>query len=574
MAPPPVLTLDVPFINENTTRAEYLPLRAGHFAQRVAPAHASVGRALSRLDRRELRLFRPPSLRARGPRGGAQAPGHVHRLDRLPRPHALPLGDHRQLGRRGARRPRRPRSGSMLHPDGSVEVRDHARGIPVDIEPKTGLSGVEVVFTKLHAGGKFGSGSYAASGGLHGVGASVVNALSERLDVEVDRDGKTWAMSFHRGEPGVFADSGTPSARRAVHAVRGPQRAARRRQGGQGRHRHPHPVLGRPADLHQGRRVPDRRAARPRAPDGVPRARARDRRPRRARSRAAHTTSFQFDGGISEFVEHLAPDAAAHRHLAPHRHRHVHRDRAGAQRRRRDDADRAVARVRGRHRAALGHRLRDRSFAVFVNIIATPKGGTHQAGFEPGAAEVPAPAGRAERAPAQGRQRQAREGRRARRAHRRAHRPAGRAAVRGADQGGARHARRARHRRQRGREGARRALRLDQARRQGAVGAAAGQGRRRDEVAHLRARPQGDPAAQERARDLVAAGEARRLPHRTTSPTASCSSSRATPRSAPPSWRATASSRRCCPSAARSSTCRRRPSPTCSATPSAPRSSR
>ncbi len=95
----------------------------------------------------------------------------------------------------------------VLHKDSSVEVRDKARGIPVDIEPKTGLSGVEVVFTKLHAGGKFGSGSYAASGGLHGVGASVVNALSERLDVEVDRDGKVWAMSFRRGEPGIFDDS-------------------------------------------------------------------------------------------------------------------------------------------------------------------------------------------------------------------------------------------------------------------------------------------------------------------------------------------------------------------------------
>jgi DNA gyrase subunit B len=76
--------------------------------------------------------------------------------------------------------------------------------VPVDIEPRTGLTGLELVFTKLHAGGKFGAGSYAASGGLHGVGASVVNALAERLDVEVDRDGKTWAMSFHRGEPGVF----------------------------------------------------------------------------------------------------------------------------------------------------------------------------------------------------------------------------------------------------------------------------------------------------------------------------------------------------------------------------------
>src|SRR5690554_2504612 len=97
-----------------------------------------------------------------------------------------------------------------LHPDGSVTVTDDGRGIPVDIEPRTGLSGVEVVFTRLHAGGKFGSGTYSASGGLHGVGASVVNALSERLDVEVDRGGKTYRMSFHRGEPGVFADEGEP----------------------------------------------------------------------------------------------------------------------------------------------------------------------------------------------------------------------------------------------------------------------------------------------------------------------------------------------------------------------------
>ena len=89
-----------------------------------------------------------------------------------------------------------------LHPDESVEVRDDGRGIPVDTVEGVGLSGIEVVFTKLHAGGKFGGGSYAASGGLHGVGASVVNALSSRLDVEVDRDGKTYSMSFHRGEIG------------------------------------------------------------------------------------------------------------------------------------------------------------------------------------------------------------------------------------------------------------------------------------------------------------------------------------------------------------------------------------
>lgn len=95
-----------------------------------------------------------------------------------------------------------------LHPDGSVEVSDNGRGIPVDIEPKTKLSGVEVVMTKLHAGGKFGGSSYAVSGGLHGVGASVVNALSSRLDVRVDRGGKSHAMSFRRGLPGTFDGDG------------------------------------------------------------------------------------------------------------------------------------------------------------------------------------------------------------------------------------------------------------------------------------------------------------------------------------------------------------------------------
>lgn len=93
-----------------------------------------------------------------------------------------------------------------LHEDGSISVADNGRGIPVDIEPKTGLSGVEVVLTKLHAGAKFGNASYNASGGLHGVGSSVVNALSSRLDVEVDRDGATWRMEFRQGHPGVYKD--------------------------------------------------------------------------------------------------------------------------------------------------------------------------------------------------------------------------------------------------------------------------------------------------------------------------------------------------------------------------------
>jgi DNA gyrase subunit B len=93
----------------------------------------------------------------------------------------------------------------ILHADGSAEVRDNGRGIPVDTERKSKLSGVELVLTRLHAGGKFGGGSYTASGGLHGVGASVVNALAARLDIEVDREGQTWTTSFRRGTAGEFA---------------------------------------------------------------------------------------------------------------------------------------------------------------------------------------------------------------------------------------------------------------------------------------------------------------------------------------------------------------------------------
>ncbi len=99
----------------------------------------------------------------------------------------------------------------FLRADGSIEVHDDGRGIPVDVEPRTRLTGVEVVMTKLHAGGKFGGGSYQASGGLHGVGASVVNALSERCEVEVDRDGLVHLISFRRGVPGLF-DGDEPDA--------------------------------------------------------------------------------------------------------------------------------------------------------------------------------------------------------------------------------------------------------------------------------------------------------------------------------------------------------------------------
>ena len=89
-----------------------------------------------------------------------------------------------------------------IHPDNSVTVQDDGRGIPVDIHPQTGQSALEVVLTKLHAGGKFGGGGYKGAGGLHGVGASVVNALSVRFKVDVTREGDPdiWGMEFSKGK--------------------------------------------------------------------------------------------------------------------------------------------------------------------------------------------------------------------------------------------------------------------------------------------------------------------------------------------------------------------------------------
>ncbi len=275
----------------------------------------------------------------------------------------------------------------VLYADGSVEVRDDGRGIPVDVEPKTGLTGVEVVFTKLHAGGKFGGGSYAASGGLHGVGASVVNALSSRLDVEVDRHGKTHLMTFHRGEPGVFDDRGG----------RGPDAPFEPFVSGSDL-----ALTGKVAKNVTGTRVrywADRQIFLPTAvfsyDELATRARQtsflvpglqitlRDERglPGTPGESGPHVETFHHTGGVVDFVEHLAGDPKVTEiwHLTgegeftetvPVLDERGHM--TPQQVTRTCEVDVAL-------RWGTGYETDVRSF---VNIIATPKGGTHVAGFE------------------------------------------------------------------------------------------------------------------------------------------------------------------------------------------------
>jgi DNA gyrase subunit B len=262
----------------------------------------------------------------------------------------------------------------VLYADGSVLVGDDGRGIPVDTEPKTGLTGVEVVYTRLHAGGKFGGGSYVATGGLHGVGASVVNALSSRLDVEVDRSSSTYAMSFQRGVPGRFSGPGPDSA---FTPGSGLSKVARVKKG----------VTGTRVRFWPDRQVFTKDAAfsydelvtRARQTSFLVPGLAISIRDERGDEPVEAT--FLHEGGIAEFCEFLASDEPVTPvvrlqgsdrftetvpllddagHLTP------------------QDVERELA-VDVALRWGAGYDTEVRSF---VNVIATPKGGTHLLGFE------------------------------------------------------------------------------------------------------------------------------------------------------------------------------------------------
>ena len=273
-----------------------------------------------------------------------------------------------------------------LQKDGSVTVEDDGRGVPVDIEPKTGLSGVEVVFTKLHAGGKFGSGSYAASGGLHGVGASVVNALSERLDVEVDRNGQTYAMSFRRGEPGVFDDkkgigptnSFKPFVKKSELQIHG--KVGKNKTGTRVRY-WPDPQIFVKETAFDLKEIEDRARQTAFLVPGLL-ITLNDKRTAKGIKQ-----EFKFEGGISEFVNFLAPDTALTsvwrlRGDAEFTETVPVLDKKGnmvsTEVTRNCEVDIAL-------RWGTGY---ETNFRSFVNVIATPKGGTHVSGFEQGAVKA------------------------------------------------------------------------------------------------------------------------------------------------------------------------------------------
>lgn len=265
----------------------------------------------------------------------------------------------------------------ILHADGSVQVDDVARGMPVDIEPRTGLTGVEVIFTKLHAGGKFGGGSYNATGGLHGVGASVVNALSSRLDVEVDRNGATWAMSFRRGVPGIFDGQGPEAAFTPDNTLRQVGKVRRGVTGSRVRYWPDRQIFLRDAKL-SGTQL----AARARQTSFLVPGLAITVDDRRIAGEE-HVDTHLHEGGISEFADFLTegvPVTEIQRLQGSDRFTETvpMLDTSGAM------TPTDVERDLDVDIALRWSNSYDSKIASFVNIIATPKGGTHVQGFERG----------------------------------------------------------------------------------------------------------------------------------------------------------------------------------------------
>ncbi len=300
----------------------------------------------------------------------------------------------------------------VLHADGSAEVRDNARGIPVDVEPKSGLTGVELVMTRLHAGGKFGGGSYTASGGLHGVGASVVNALAVRMDVSVDREGHEWAASFRRGVTGEFAGPGPKASFTRQPGLRKVRRVAKKVTGTRIRFWPDPQVFVRDSkwsfDALRQRarqtaylvpgltiRIRDERppgddipaaladagltlaeAAAAEAAEGLSAAPDAPQGPSREREE-----EFRFDGGISEFCAHLSPGepvTSVIRLAGSGRFTETVPVLDGQGHMTPADVERELN-VNVALRWDAGYETVTRSF---VNVIATPKGGTHVTGFE------------------------------------------------------------------------------------------------------------------------------------------------------------------------------------------------
>ncbi|MQA77481.1 MAG: DNA gyrase subunit B [Streptosporangiales bacterium] len=262
----------------------------------------------------------------------------------------------------------------VLHADQSIEVRDDGRGIPVDIEPRTKLPGLELVYTRLHAGGKFGGGSYTATGGLHGVGASVVNALSSRLDVEVDRSGRTHALSFHRGVPGVFDGPGPDAGFAPRSGLRTAGKVSRKTTGTRVRWWFDHQVFVKGSEV-----ILDDLSTRLRQTSYLVPGLTLTLRDERGTEPVEET--FRHDGGIAEYCEYLAGDERVCDTLRLSGMGHftetvpVLDDKGHMSP---QDVEREVT-VDVALRWGVGY---DTCVRSFVNIVATPKGGTHLQGFD------------------------------------------------------------------------------------------------------------------------------------------------------------------------------------------------